>query len=219
VLFNDAVVGCATCHSGPLFTDSSLSTMPFIKHDVGTAVIQDSSAVDGFDTPSLIGLWDTAPYLHSGNVAFTLEQVLTTFNPNDEHGTTSHLSSQQIGWLVSYLKQLAWPDSIGAPTGVAAASTQSTKDFLDAIAPNPFSENTSLRFTVDGGTSNVIIEIFDVTGRRVRSLIDRPLTRGTHVIGWDSRDDRGSRVATGTYFARLTVNGRAASGKKMTVLR
>jgi flagellar hook assembly protein FlgD len=102
---------------------------------------------------------------------------------------------------------------------VAAASTQSTKDFLDAIAPNPFSENTSLRFTVDGGTSNVIIEIFDVTGRRVRSLIDRPLTRGTHVIGWDSRDDRGSRVATGTYFARLTVNGRAASGKKMTVLR
>ena len=219
VLFHDAVVGCATCHSGPLFTDSSLDEMPFIKHDVGTAFAADTNAAPGLDTPSLIGVWDTAPYLHHGNIAFTLGQVLTTSNPNDEHGTTSHLNSTQIGYLVSYLKQLAWPDSVGAPTGVGVAAAGPTREFLDAIAPNPFAENTSLRFTVDGTTSNVVIDIFDVTGRRVRELIDRPVTRGSHVVGWDSRDDRGTRVAAGTYFARLSVNGRPAGDKKMTVLR
>jgi hypothetical protein len=39
------------------------------------------------------------------------------------------------------------------------------------------------------------------------------------VAGWDSRNDSGARVAPGTYFARLTVDGRPDGEKKMTVLR
>ena len=58
-----------------------------------------------FDTPTLVELWRTAPYLHHGRAA-TLRQVLTTMNANDEHGKTSRLSGDDTDALIEYLKSL-----------------------------------------------------------------------------------------------------------------
>jgi cytochrome c peroxidase len=77
-LFEDPHIGCAGCHPPGLFT--SLES-----YDVGTRSACDDTAV--FDTPSLIELWRTAPYLHDGSAA-TVNDVLTTRNPHDEHGRT-----------------------------------------------------------------------------------------------------------------------------------
>jgi YVTN family beta-propeller protein len=88
-LFFDPQVGCATCHPAGLFT----SLKPY---DVGAGPL---------DTPTLIEIWRTAPYLHDGS-ALTLRDVLTSANPNDRHGMTSHLSSAQIDDLVAYLESL-----------------------------------------------------------------------------------------------------------------
>lgn len=86
-------LGCARCHSGPRFTDSGSGNLqldltgPLMLHDVGTCasgshVDRASQAYDGspreaclFDTPSLNGLFDTAPYLHDGSAA-TLNDVI-----------------------------------------------------------------------------------------------------------------------------------------------
>jgi DNA-binding beta-propeller fold protein YncE len=96
-LFEDATVGCARCHPAPLYTD--LKT-----HDVGTAHAQDGG-VKGFDNPTLIELWRTAPYLHDGS-ARTLRDVITEHNKGDKHGKTSHLSAEQIDALVEYMLSL-----------------------------------------------------------------------------------------------------------------
>ena len=61
--------------------------------------------LDGIDTPTLRGLWATAPYLHDGSAA-TLRDVLTTANPAARHGNLSTLTSAQIDQLVEYLNQL-----------------------------------------------------------------------------------------------------------------
>ena len=80
-----------------------------LRHDVGT--IKPSSGnrlggpLDGIDTPTLRGLWATAPYLHDGSAA-TLRDVLTTANPTASHGNLSSLSSAQIDQLVEYLNQI-----------------------------------------------------------------------------------------------------------------
>lgn len=58
-----------------------------------------------FDTPTLIELWRTAPYLHDGSAA-TLRDVLTTANPDDKHGKTSHLTADQLNDLIAYLLSL-----------------------------------------------------------------------------------------------------------------
>jgi hypothetical protein len=59
----------------------------------------------GVDTPTLLGVWETPPYLHDGSAA-TLRDVLTTKNPDDLHGYVSALSSQELDELVAYLQQI-----------------------------------------------------------------------------------------------------------------
>src|SRR5207302_3724412 len=87
-LFFSKAVGCANCHSGPYYTDSSLQK-PFKLHDVGTGQ-DDASEKMGpqYDTPTLLGIYRTAPYLHHGK-ARSLHEVLTRFNQDDRHGKTS----------------------------------------------------------------------------------------------------------------------------------
>jgi cytochrome c peroxidase len=89
--------GCASCHPGPLFTDLR-------GYDVGTRGRYDK-AQDEFDTPTLIELWRTAPYLHDGSAA-TVREALTTRNAKDEHGRTSGLSKQQLDDLCAYVLSL-----------------------------------------------------------------------------------------------------------------
>lgn len=95
-LYEDDKVGCAKCHPGPLFTD--LNT-----YDVGTKGQYDR--VGGFDTPTLVEVWRTGPYLHDGS-ALTIKDVLTTHNKNDAHGVVSHLTKEQMDDLVAYVLSL-----------------------------------------------------------------------------------------------------------------
>jgi cytochrome c peroxidase len=106
-LFFDKTVACASCHGGPYYTDSSL-TKPFKVHDVGTGQDDPTEKMGPrYDTPTLLGVYRTAPYLHHGK-AKTLREVLTTCNKEDRHGKTSHLKPDQIDDLVEFLKSLPY---------------------------------------------------------------------------------------------------------------
>lgn len=110
-LFFSSDTKCATCHSGPMFTDSQPHAVAdFVRHDVGTGKDDPSELMEPkYDTPTLLGLYRSAPYLHHGK-APTLAAVLTTSNPRDEHGVTSHLTEVQIEDMVEYLKALPFED-------------------------------------------------------------------------------------------------------------
>jgi cytochrome c peroxidase len=97
VLFESARTGCSTCHPPGLFTDLK-------SYNVGTSGPYDKSG-DKFDTPTLVELWRTAPYLHDGSAA-TIRDVLTTGNLHDRHGKTSSLSRRRIEDLCAYLLSL-----------------------------------------------------------------------------------------------------------------
>ena len=58
-----------------------------------------------FDTPSLVEIYRTGPYLHNGSAA-TLREVVVERNRKDEHGTTTHLNEEQVADLVAYLMSL-----------------------------------------------------------------------------------------------------------------
>ena len=114
-LFLSKKLACATCHSGPFYTDSQPRPKP-LRHDVGTGKLDPSEKMGpAYDTPMLLGLYRSAPYLHHGK-ANTLLDVLTTFNSDDKHGTTSHLDKQQLADLVEFLKALPYEDPAAAAT-------------------------------------------------------------------------------------------------------
>ena len=96
-LFFNETIACADCHDGQYYTDGKL-------HRVGT-VGRFDKPLERFDTPALIETWRTAPYLHDGS-ARTLQEVLTIFNANDEHGKTSPLSTQEIEDLAAFVLSL-----------------------------------------------------------------------------------------------------------------
>jgi cytochrome c peroxidase len=95
-IFEDPTTGCAICHPPPLFTDRRL-------HDVATHISPEPAA--GFDTPTLIEIWRTAPYLHHGSAA-NLPEVFTRFNSAQQHGSTSQLSADELDALVEYVLSL-----------------------------------------------------------------------------------------------------------------
>jgi YVTN family beta-propeller protein len=108
-LFFSSQTSCATCHAGPYFTDSTPGKV-VVRHDVGTGGDDPSEKMGPeYDTPTLLGVYKTAPYLHHGKAA-SLEDVLTRHNRDDRHGKTSHLTRDQVGDLVEFLKALPFED-------------------------------------------------------------------------------------------------------------
>ena len=98
VLFESESTGCSACHIPPLYTDLA-------KHDVGTGAGSGELKGTNFNTPSLRGIYKTAPFLHDGS-AETLLAVLTGQNPGDLHGATSHLTESELTDLVAFMASI-----------------------------------------------------------------------------------------------------------------
>ncbi len=96
-IYNSKAVGCAVCHPAGMLTDLK-------EYEVGTAGRFDGG-FEKWDTPTLVEIWRTAPYLHDGSAA-TMRDVLTGKNPKDKHGKTSQLTPQQIKDLEEYVLSL-----------------------------------------------------------------------------------------------------------------
>ncbi|MFH1884367.1 MAG: c-type cytochrome [Planctomycetota bacterium] len=84
---------CASCHKGRLHTDLRQYNL-----GIGKGLDKDQK----FDTPTLVEVWRTAPYLYDGR-AVTIEEVLTKYNPDDKHGLTSNLSDKEITDLANFV--------------------------------------------------------------------------------------------------------------------
>jgi hypothetical protein len=83
--------------------------------------------------------------------------------------------------------------------------------------PNPFNPSTSIPFELaDGG--HVALEIFDVSGRLVRTVCCGTYPAGVHTALWDGRDNAGREAASGVYFCRLTA-GLYAATSRLVLLR
>lgn len=103
-------------------------------------------------------------------------------------------------------------------TPVDAPSTPGIdRDQLVGAFPNPFNPRTTVSFEI-AREGAVQVQIFDVRGRGVRTLVDEPMASGRHQIVWDGLGDDGRRVASGVYFVRMeSREGR--DGLKLLLLK
>jgi hypothetical protein len=106
------------------------------------------------------------------------------------------------------------------PTGMDGNSFASAPSVyaLHQNVPNPFNPRTVIRYDIPANPCEVAIKIYDVSGRHVRTLVERVESAGRHEVVWDGTDDAGRSVASGLYIVMLeTPEGRFP--KKMALLR
>ena len=104
-------------------------------------------------------------------------------------------------------------------TGIDDSIAISEIGRLEQNRPNPFDRSTTIAFGA-ASDAHVTLEVFDVRGRRVRTLVDGTVegSSGPRNVTWSCRTDGGERVPAGIYFYRLTTDGRTET-RKMVLTR
>jgi hypothetical protein len=110
---------------------------------------------------------------------------------------------------------VACEPSCGAATGIGdhiPSRFELTQNY-----PNPFNPTTTIAFSL-AEAGPVQLSVYDVSGRLVKTLLNRNMQAKRHTVDWNGTDSRGNPVASGVYFYRLNT-GRFSSTRKMLILK
>ncbi len=83
--------------------------------------------------------------------------------------------------------------------------------------PNPFNPVTNIKFTV-ASSGHVELAVYDLSGRKVRTLVSETRVAGEHTVTWDGTDDAGGSAPSGMYFYKY-VSGGETTSRKMTLVK
>ncbi|MEO5989244.1 MAG: FlgD immunoglobulin-like domain containing protein, partial [Candidatus Eisenbacteria bacterium] len=109
----------------------------------------------------------------------------------------------------------------GPPVAVEPGGTLTARLELAAPFPNPMrGHSTTVEYRLPGGpggTQEVMLAVFDPTGRKVRTLVGGPQTAGMYRVVFDGTDDHRDRLAPGLYFVRVS-NGASMQARRVVLL-
>ena len=84
--------------------------------------------------------------------------------------------------------------------------------------PNPFNPETTIKYSIKKD-SNVLIEIYNIKGQKVKTLTSNEIESGYHSVVWNGDDESGNLVSSGIYFYKFNVNGKSEAVKKCLLLK
>jgi hypothetical protein len=187
-----------------------------LEDDVTTIELQ---AVGGV-VLAAVGLWYDDFVSGGSPVTQDLLDVLTyvagpTKNDMPLKGSFPYLATPHRGY--DYVKQATFPTSISnnPPFGLGVGAPRSFS--LLQNYPNPFNPETAIEYDLKQN-SQVKISIYNTLGQKVATLYEGQQVAGKHRLVWDGRNDKGIRLATGTYMYRMEADG-ATQTKKMLLLK
>jgi len=103
---------------------------------------------------------------------------------------------------------------------IAAGVQDEVQDTVEQLVarsfPNPFNPAVSIVYTVPAA-GPVVLAVHDLSGRRVRTLVDAHRSAGDHVDRWNGTDDTGAALASGVYFYHVETGSRSANGKLLLI--
>ncbi len=89
---------------------------------------------------------------------------------------------------------------------------------LESIYPNPFNPTTTIKFVVTR-PNLVQLNLYNIRGEKVRTLMQDALPAGEYTSVWDGKDDAGQGLASGNYFARLRIGAEVVQVRKMILVK
>lgn len=141
-------------------------------------------------------------------------------SPNWPNNLNATMPEQGTIFRILTGKPITENDSllVNAVVGLENTANLPPQEFLlEQNYPNPFNPATNIRFALAQNVK-VKLEIFDVLGRKISTLINQPMSAGRYNLHWPGLNDKGVAVASGVYFYRLTA-GEFTMTKKMLLLR
>lgn len=201
-------------YSSPLIShDGGLSTSPVRFNE---QIINSRDIAMGED--KVIWIVGGVNNKDSSNVLFSPDFGTTMYKIYQQQGQFQYLTICSAGrhvWIAG--KNGAIMKYTPEPTGIAPA-VQPTRFVLQQNHPNPFFNSTQLNFTIQKpGYAQIVI--YDLLGRRVRTLDAGSLNPGDHYLVWNKTDNHSQIVPAGVYFYRLqNADGTVSAAKKMVVM-
>ena len=120
-------------------------------------------------------------------------------------------------YTLDYFQGKIYRFSANIATKVQRPVAPENNFILKQSYPNPFNPATVIEF-IQIKSGPVTLTIYDLLGKKIKTLFNAPLSSGTHRFPWNGTDAAGRRVASGTYFYHLS-NGSAEASKRMLLLR
>jgi hypothetical protein len=96
------------------------------------------------------------------------------------------------------------PILIESPAGLTPGPVEDVESIALRVAPNPFHGGTTIRYGVPS-SGRVRVGIYSVSGRLVRTLVDRTEKVGRYEVAWDGENDKSRSVPAGIYFCKVTT--------------
>lgn len=98
-------------------------------------------------------------------------------------------------------------------TGINDNTQAIVKNSVD-IYPNPFNPQTTIKFDLPKGDF-IKIDIFNVKGQKVKTLLNSNLDAGVHQVVWNGTDDNNKELSSGVYFSKITHSGQTSVNKML----
>jgi len=163
------------------------------------------------------------PYLWADGTTPRLDSLVWECSDFQSDGTHPSLSGRMkvARILLTFFKTEPTATSWflrNPPTSVEATQHFSPRGFtLEQNYPNPFNPSTVISFQLPAA-GEVSLAIYSSTGQLVRQLARGKFASGRHQVAWDGKNDRGQRVASGSYFYQISAGG-FQSIKRMMLLK
>ena len=87
--------------------------------------------------------------------------------------------------------------------------------YLSPNFPNPFNPSTAIQYRVPSPGGRVILTVYGLSGRLVRTLVDADKGGGEYVAVWRGLDEQGRQMGSGVYFYKLSTNGEIRTRKML----
>jgi hypothetical protein len=205
---------------------------PFSSDDVGVTVCSDSITIQDETVPVVVRAFESRWISNRVEIAWTLSGIpgdigFEIYRSADTDGQFERLLDTKVvrtGDDFRFVDGTAQPGTryvyrvsvIEDGRPVASFETSPVGPVLKLALhqnhPNPFNPTTTIGFTLDK-SGYVTLRVYDISGRLVRTLVNRQMDPGVYDEQWDGLNDRGEPVASGIYLYRLKAANRSLTRK------
>jgi hypothetical protein len=178
----------------------------------------------------VLGYYAVGSTYRQGVKIFNIVNGTTIFELNDasaSYGYPTILDVDNDGMYEAYFARYPIPynsthsEIVYQTTASAGASSPaSLPQQINLLQnyPNPFNPATRIQYNLSS-PGRIRLDVTNVLGQRVRTIVDGPQSAGMHATEWNGTDNAGAAQSSGPYFYRLQVDGKTLQTKKMLLVR